>query len=162
MDNLTVSIGDQSNPGIVGAHGIADSAQGGARACHVFGVKCAGNFKGPHAGTSRGNKAFDLGESSSHHNLPGAIDICRREPDRGSCRNDFFLVAAKDRCHTGCRHRGCRSHCVAALANKNHGLLGGEDSGANSRGNFAHRVAGACTDGSECGGRVREQAKQRH
>ncbi len=146
MDNLAVSIGDQSNSGIVGAHGIADSAQGGLCACHVFGVKCAGNFKGPHAGTSRGNKVFDLGESAGHHNLPGAINVCRRESDRCGCGNYFFLVAAENRCHTGCRRHSCRSHCVTAFANKNHGLLGGEDPGANSRGDLADRVAGARTD----------------
>ena len=47
----------------------------------------------------------------------------------------------------------------AALAHEHHGLLGGDDAGADGRGDLADAVPGAGADLAEGVGRVREEAR---
>jgi hypothetical protein len=57
--------------------------------------------------------------------------------------DDIFLIPTKDRGHTGCGDGGGFSHCLAALANKDHCLLCSKDTCTDGRGYFANRVASA-------------------
>ena len=58
----------------------------------------------------------------------------------------LVAVAAEDGGHAGGGDGGRRRHRLAALADEHHGLLRGEDAGADGRGDLPDRVAGARAD----------------
>ena len=130
----------------MGAHGVANPTQRCTGTCHVFGVKCTGNFEGSNACTLWCHEVFKLRRCPCYDNLSSTINVRAGQPCLRCRSNYIFLLPTKDRRHAG---RGnCRSfgHCFAALANEDHGLFCGENTGANGRGNLANGVPGASTN----------------
>ena len=75
------------------------------------------------------------------------------------CEN-FFGVATKYRAHPGFGAGRRRRHRLTALADENHGLLGGQHSGPDRGGYLTDRMPGTGTDLGESGSWVREQTEQ--
>ena len=131
---------------------------------HVLGVERASHREGTEAGLRRRvrGERVELLESAGHDDLAGAVLVGGGESVPLSHGDDLVALAAEDGGHAGGGDRGGRSHRVAALTDEDHGLLGGDHTGSDGRGDLADTVARAGGNLRVGVGRVREQAQQRH
>ena len=157
-----VGVGDQRDPGIVRRHRPRVAAQDADGGRHVLGVERAGDLERAHAGPLGrvGGEGGELVEGAGDDDLAGAVHVGRGQAVLGGLGDDHVRVAAEHGAHAGGRDGGGCGHLPAALADEDHGLLGGEDARAHRGGDLADGVPGAGADAGEGVARVGEHAEQ--
>ena len=117
---------------------------------HVHGVERAGDRQRDQPGPRGrvGREGGELLQRAAGHDLPGAVDVGGGEAVPVDGGEHVFLDAAEDRGHAGLGDRGGLGHRLAALADEDERLLGGEHAGQGGGGELADAVSGDAGPGS--------------
>ena len=130
---------------------------------HVLGVERAGDAQRHQPRLLRRllGERRELLHRPGGDDLAGAVVVGGGQAVLVDGGEHLVAVAAEHRGHARRRRRGRTGHRLAALADEDHRLLGGDDAGAGGGGELADAVAGDRADLAERVGRVREDPERR-